>query len=301
MLFEVLFSPYSVASNATCRGRLCRRPLLRAGEFRDRALLVGFDYGHLAFRDGDYLLLPRGTLWRLECSEPLVLLGIEATGSSYRLPERGLLGEHALFDPAVLEAPALDEAFDAQRGTGEWSVRVKARGQLSVITYPHNPLDAVGWKGSLSPVRLNWRDIRPVTSDRYHLPPSVHATFSAERFAICTFCPRPSDPGALKVPFYHSNDDYDELIFYHRGRFFSRDQIGPGWMSLHPCGFTHGPHPKAYEASFREPRERTDEVAVMLDARDGLDPTEAAGAIEWPGYVDSWRADPDPSEPGPLR
>lgn len=250
------------------------------------------DYGHLAIRDGDYVVLPRGTLWRLETSAPVSLLMIEASGESYRLPERGPLGEHAVFDPAILDTPVLDERFVSQReAPGEWRVRVRARGAISTLTYPHSPLDAVGWKGSLAPVRLNWRDIRPVTSARYHLPPSAHTTFLAERFAVCTFCPRPieSDPGALKVPFYHSNDDYDEVIFYHRGNFFSRDDIQPGMITLHPCGFSHGPHPKALRASRENPRSETDEVAVMIDARDALDINPDAKQIEWPGYVNSWR------------
>ena len=106
-----------------------------------------------------------------------------------------------------------------------------------------------------------------------------------------TFCPRPieSDPGALKVPFYHSNDDFDEVIFYHRGSFFSRDDIQPGMLTLHPRGFTHGPHPKALAASQVAPRAQTDEVAVMLDARDALDIAPEASAIERPDYVSSWR------------
>lgn len=250
------------------------------------------DYGHLALRDGDYVVLPRGTLWRLEVSAPLSLLMIEASGDAYRLPDRGALGGHAVFDPGVLDVPTLDERFAAQRDApGEWRVLVKARGAVSTLRFPHNPLDAVGWKGNLSTLRLNWRDIRPVMSARYHLPPSAHTTFLADRFVVCTFCPRPieSDPGALKVPFYHSNDDFDEVLFYHRGDFFSRDDIHPGMLTLHPCGFSHGPHPKALRASLEHPKSETDEVAVMIDTRDALDVSPAAEEVEWPGYVDSWR------------
>jgi homogentisate 1,2-dioxygenase len=249
------------------------------------------DYGHLALGEGDYLLLPRGTLWRLESNQGFALLLIEATGAGLGLPDRGLLGDHALFDPAVLETPRLDERFRAQQDERPWRVQVKARGRLSTITYPWNPLDAVGWKGALAPVRLSWRDIRPVMSARYHLPPSVHTTFVADRFVVCTFCPRPleSDPGALRLPFYHSNDDYDELIFYHRGSFMSRDGIQPGMLTLHPSGFTHGPHPKAFEAARRAERRETDEVAVMLDARDPLDPAPDAERVEWAPYADSWK------------
>ena len=248
------------------------------------------DFGHLAYREGDYVLLPRGTMWRLEPKAATITLMIEATNGSYKLPERGILGPHAIFDPAALETPMLDDQFKAQR-EGEWRVEVKRRGAVSTITYPFNPLDAVGWKGNLSVVKLNWRDIRPVMSHRYHIPPSVHSTFVADRFVVCTFVPRPieSDPGALKVPFFHSNDDYDEVIFYHAGEFFSRDNIRPGMVTWHPCGFTHGPHPKAFEAGARAAKAMTDEVAVMIDARDALDMHDAASAEEWAGYVESWK------------
>ena len=251
------------------------------------------DYGHLAFRDGDFVMLPRGTMWRLEIAEATSLLLIEASNSSYRLPEKGIVGDHAIFDPAILDVPAMDEAFHDQQSENEWRVSVKRRGDLSTITYPFNPLDAVGWHGTLAPVRLNWRDIRPIMSHRYHIPPSAHTTFVADRFVVCTFVPRPmeSDPGALKVPFFHNNDDYDEVIFYHRGEFFSRDNIHPGMMTVHPAGITHGPHPKALAAGQKATRTETDEVAVMIDTRDALEVAAPLAFTEWSGYVDSWRSD----------
>ncbi len=249
------------------------------------------DYGHLAVRDGDYIMLPRGTLWRIDAKENLSALLIEATNASYGLPEKGIVGAHAVFDSAVLDVPQIDDAFRAQQGDAEWRVAIKRRNALSTQTFPFNPLDAIGWHGTLMPVRLNWRDIRPLMSHRAHLPPSAHTTFAAERFVVCTFCPRPleSDPGALKVPFFHSNDDYDEVIFYHAGEFFSRDNIHPGMITLHPSGFTHGPHPKAFQTGARGARTETNEVAVMLDARDALDVAALPESVEWPGYVDSWK------------
>jgi homogentisate 1,2-dioxygenase len=160
-----------------------------------------------------------------------------------------------------------------------------------MITYPFNPLDAIGWHGDLSVARLNVKDIRPVSSHRYHLPPSVHTTFLADRFVVCTFTPRPfeTDPGALKVPFFHNNDDYEEVLFYHAGNFFSRDNIHPGMMTLHPSGFTHGPHPKALKHMLVQPKPATDEYAVMIDARDAFEMGEGAKSVEWEGYVDSWK------------
>ncbi len=249
------------------------------------------DYGHLEISEGDYIVLPRSTMWRIESEQPMRMLLIEATNSAYTLPDKGLLGPHAIFDPAVLDAPVIDQPFLDQQDETEWTVRVKSRDRMSSITFPFNPLDAVGWKGDLCPVRVNWRDIRPLMSHRYHLPPSAHTTFVSSRFVVCTFAPRPfeTDPGALKVPFFHNNDDYDEVIFYHQGNFFSRDNIHPGMISFHPVGFTHGPHPKALKNAFEQKSAGTDEVAVMLDTRDSLEVDDGAWAIEWQGYVDSWQ------------
>jgi homogentisate 1,2-dioxygenase len=251
------------------------------------------DYGHLEFRDGDYIMLPRSTSWRMESDAPVSMLLIESTNASYQLPDKGLAGPHAIFDEAMLDIPRIDEPFLAQQDEEEWKVRVKSRDQFTDITFPFNPLDAMGWKGELCPVRINWRDMRPLMSHRYHLPPSVHTTFLSNRFVVCTFVPRPfeTDPDALKVPFFHNNDDYDEVIFYHKGEFFSRDNIHPGMVSWHPCGFTHGPHPKALQNAFAPKAAGTDEVAVMIDTRDSLDVDSMAEAIEWDGYVNSWKTD----------
>ena len=249
------------------------------------------DYGHLDIEAGDYMVIPRGTMWRVECAEPLRALLIEASNSSYRLPDKGLVGPHAIFDAAMLDTPRIDEAFKEQQDGSEWRVAIKRRNEISTVTYPFNPLDAVGWHGDLSVVRINMRHLRPLMSHRYHLPPSAHTTFVADRFVVCSFVPRPfeTDPGAMKVPFFHNNDDYDEAIFYHAGDFFSRDNIHPGMITLHPAGFTHGPHPKALQKVFQQTKAATDEYAVMIDTRDPLEVTAQAEQIEWREYVDSWK------------
>lgn len=252
------------------------------------------DYGHLSVEKGDYVVLPRSTMWRLEPASPMQILMIEATNDSYQLPEKGMVGPHAVFDAGMLDTPKIDQAFLDQQDENTWQVEVKRHNQISVITYPFNPLDAIGWHGDLTVVRINWRDIRPLMSHRYHLPPSAHTTFVANRFVVCTFVPRPieSDPGALKVPFYHNNDDYDEVLFYHEGDFFSRDNIEKGMVTFHPAGFTHGPHPKAFKAGMEYKKKFTDEVAVMLDTRDALNIGEAAESVENPEYVNSWQTKP---------
>jgi homogentisate 1,2-dioxygenase len=133
---------------------------------------------------------------------------------SYRLPEKGLVGQHASSIPPCSTCPRSTINSAPSRPRAPRQVKVKRREQISTVTYPFNPLDAVGWHGDLAPVRLNIADIRPLMSHRYHLPPSAHTTFLADRFVVCTFAPRPfeSDPGALKVPFFHNNDDFDEVI-----------------------------------------------------------------------------------------
>ena len=250
------------------------------------------DFGHLAFEPGDYIVLPRGTMWRLAPKGPARVLMVEATNTHFTLPDKGLLGGHAIFDPALLDAPKIDEAFKAhQEADGETRVEIKKRRQVSVATYPYNPLDVVGWHGELAPARLNIRHIRPLMSHRYHVPPSAHTTFVSDRFVVCTFAPRPfeTDPGALKVPFFHNNDDYDEVLFYHSGNFFSRDTIEAGMMTFHPSGFTHGPHPQALKNMLEQKKPGTDEYAVMIDTRDPLEVGEGAASAEVAGYVDSWK------------
>ena len=298
-------SPWDVADilhNAYCKYRLWRcdknMPALVRNADGDELLFVHqgqgdlfCDYGHLRLVEGDYVVVPRSTMWRLEPELPMTLLMIQATNDSYQLPDKGIVGPHAIFDPAMLDVPQINDRFVQQQDERPWTVKVKRHDQQSLIHYPYNPLDAVGWHGNLSVVRINWRAFRPLMSHRYHLPPSAHTTFVAGRFVVCTFVPRPieSDPGALKVPFYHSNDDFDEVLFYHAGDFFSRDNIDAGMVTFHPAGFTHGPHPKAFLAGQQYQKKFTDEVAVMLDTRDALMVGESAVATEDLDYVNSWK------------
>ena len=249
------------------------------------------DYGHLEFEAGDYIMLPRGTMWRLSPTAPAEVLMIEATNTHYSLPDKGILGPHAIFDPALFDAPAINDQFKEHQAEDiRTRVEIKKRGVVSIATYPYNPLDVVGWHGELSPVRINVRHIRPLMSHRYHVPPSAHTTFVSDRFVVCTFAPRPfeTDPGALKVPFFHNNDDYDEVLFYHAGDFFSRDNIDAGMMTFHPAGFTHGPHPKALKNMLEQKKPATDEYAVMIDTRDPLDVGADAEQVENCDYVNSW-------------
>ncbi len=247
------------------------------------------DFGPLAYEPGDYLLVPRGTSYRLHPSSASFLLVLESSGE-IGFPDRGALGQHALFDPAVLRVPTPGETSSLPaNANGEWELRIVRAGETTHVYYPFCPLNTVGWKGTATVLQLNVRDIRPVLSDRYHLPPSAHASFVMPGAVVCTFLPRPletGDPAALKVPFYHSNIDYDEVLFYHAGEFFSRVGILPGMMTLHPQGIHHGPQPGAAERS--KDARRTEEVAVMIDTRRPLRIAPAIGGVERTEYWQSW-------------
>lgn len=251
------------------------------------------EFGRLNYQAGDYLYVPRCSNYRFLGVGPQKRLVIEATNGYYSQPDRGMLGNHAIYDPGVLELPELGPSTqgptDAKRGL--WQIRVQRAGRPTLISYDRNPLDVVGYKGDLSAFKLPIGAIRPIMSHRAHLAPSVHTTFVADRFVICSFVPRPleEEAGAQRVPFFHRNVEYDEVIFYHAGDFFSRDNIRPGWVTFHPTGIHHGPHPKALANQFK--KTRTDEYAVMIDTRDPLEVDTAAAVTgcEWNEYWKSWK------------
>jgi len=244
-------------------------------------------FGVLDYAVGDYLVIPRGTTYRfLPDGQMQRYLLIESAGE-ITVPDRNQLGPHAQFDPAMIDTPE-PEPVPEDDGR-EWAVHIKRGGELTRVFYPFYPNDVVGWKGDLTVWRINVKDIRPVVSPRYHLPPSAHTTFLGRNLVICSFLPRPfeEDEGAMRVPFYHANIDFDEVLFYSAGHFFSREGIGPGMVTWHPQGIHHGPHPKAIAAS--RLKERTDEVAVMVDTFRPLRATAAATAVENENYWASWK------------
>ena len=250
------------------------------------------DYGDLEYRKGHYLIIPRGTTYRFVPSRPNTQFVIEAM-SEVHLPDRGMLGRHAQFDPMIIETPVLPQE---ERKTGsnlnrEFELRIKRQGDWTKVFYPWNPMNAAGWKGDLTPWAIHVDEIRPVISPRYHLPPTVHTTLVARNFVICSFLPRPfeSEPGAMKVPFYHRNIDFDEVLFYHSGNFFSREGISAGSVTWHPQGIHHGPHPHAEKNAANETA--TNEIAVMIDTARPLRPTALTEGVEFKSYPMSWRDD----------
>lgn len=248
--------------------------------------VIETDFGPLNFEKGDYIVVPRGTTYRLRIEEPSFFLLVESK-DELEQPTRGILGPNALYDPSIMETPEPQAIQDGK----EWELKIKRLNEYTSVFYPFNPIDVVGWKGDLSVWKINIKDICPVISHRAHIPPSVNTTFLAKDFVVCSFVPRPieSEEGSLKVPFYHRNIDYDEVIFYHDGDFFSRDNISSGSITFHPQGIHHGPHPKALRNSMTNPKTHTDEYAVMIDTRNPLFPDEDAENMEWKEYHMSWK------------
>lgn len=244
-------------------------------------------YGHLSFTKGDYIIMPRGTTYKMFTNSALCKILLVESTSEFEEPNRGLLGPNALYDQTAIKTP--EASLGSEQDLKEYKVLVKRLGKISTITYPFNPLDVSGWKGSLYPKKLSIYDYCPVMSHRYHIPPSGHTTFVCKNFVVCSFVARPledSKEGVLKVPFYHSNIDYDEVLFYHEGDFFSRDGIDAGALTFHPQGIHHGPHPNAFKAS--QDKTYTNEFAVMIDTRFPLRPTNWFSENENKNYWKSW-------------
>jgi homogentisate 1,2-dioxygenase len=197
------------------------------------------EYGPLEYRAGDYLLLPRGTTYRMlpdGTADPLVL--VVESRQRVGFPDWGLLGRHYVFDPAVAETPE-PEAHDEP---GEWEVRIKRAGRFTSIFYEFHPCDVVGWKGDVAPLRLPFDAVRGVGSHRIHLPPTVHATFQAEGFLLMSMGPRPleREEGARRGAPYHRNVDYDEVNFCHLFEGFRDSGWQTGYIRFFPQGFHHG-------------------------------------------------------------
>ncbi len=250
------------------------------------------EYGNLEFKKGSYVVIPKCLNHTILSSQSSKFFVIEDKNTHFEEPDRGMLGKNAIYDSQAIQRPNLDNLhkslLDLEHDIIE--IHVKKMGELTTFTYDSSVYDTIGWKGDLYPYALHVDDIMPVMSHRSHLPPSAHSTFVARDFVVCTFLPRPleSDADALKVPFYHQNIDYDEVLFYHDGDFFSRDNLHAGMMSFHPAGFPHGPHPKAVKSIGG--KTHTNEYAVMVDTRQPLKVANDMTNIELEEYWKSWMA-----------
>jgi homogentisate 1,2-dioxygenase len=245
-------------------------------------------FGELAYRAHDYVVIPTGTTYRVAPAEATRMLVYESTGT-VTIPRRyrnefGQLEEHAPYYERDFRAPALKAPIATQ---GAYEVRVTNGGRNAVYLVQNHPCDVVGWDGYCYPYAFNLDEFAPITG-KLHQPPPAHATFEAPGAAFCAFVPRLFDyhPLAIPVPYNHSSVDCDEVLYYVSGNFMSRRGVEEGSITLHAAGAPHGPQPGAVEQSLG--KKSTDEIAVMIDTFRPLGLAEAALECEDPEYFRSW-------------
>lgn len=245
--------------------------------------------GNLDFEYGDYLLVPRGIIYQIEFNDEDNRLFIVESRSPIYTPKRyrnwfGQLLEHSPFCERDIRRPMELETHDE---AGDFLIKVKKQDDIFDMVYATHPFDVVGYDGHNYPYAFSIHDFEPITG-RIHQPPPVHQTFETDAFVVCSFCPRLYDyhPDSIPAPYNHSNIDSDEVLYYVDGDFMSRNDIGPGHISLHPAGIPHGPHPGATERSIGQVK--TDELAVMVDTFKPLKLTKAAMNIADEDYFTSW-------------
>lgn len=247
-------------------------------------------YGDVAFRPGDYVVIPRGTIWRIRYDQhPVRVVVVESNGPvttprRYR-NEYGQMLEHAPFTERDFRPPHQLNTFDE---TGDFPIVVKARGRHTLYRHRFHPFDVVGWDGFVYPVAFSIHDFSPITG-KLHMPPPIHQTFMGHNFVVCSFCPRMLDyhPDAIVIPYNHSNVDSDEVLYYCNDKFGSRKGIEEGSITVHPLGIPHGPQPGAVERSIGH--KETQELAMMVDTFHPLKLTRQALELEDPNYWKSWQ------------
>jgi homogentisate 1,2-dioxygenase len=245
--------------------------------------------GNLDFKYGDYLLVPRGIIYKIDFdTEDNRLFIVESRRPIYT-PKRyrnwfGQLLEHSPFCERDLRRPTELESYDE---IGDFVIKVKKKDEIIEMVYASHPFDVVGYDGYNFPYAFSIHDFEPITG-RIHQPPPVHQTFETDAFVVCSFVPRLYDyhPLAIPAPYNHSNIDSDEVLYYVDGDFMSRNDVKPGNISLHPAGIPHGPHPGAYERSIG--KTETQELAVMVDTFKPLMVTDEAMKIADEKYYQSW-------------
>jgi homogentisate 1,2-dioxygenase len=246
-------------------------------------------YGNIEFKYGDYLIIPRGTTYRIDFeTEENKLLYIESF-SPIVSPKRyrnnfGQFLEHSPFCERDFRLPKDLKTHDEK---GEFKILSKKQGVMWEYTHSNHPFDVIGWDGFHYPYAFSIHDFEPITG-RIHMPPPIHQQWEASGFVVCSFVPRMYDyhPKSIPSPYHHSNIDSEELLYYVDGDFMSRNNIEKGQITLHPGGIPHGPHPGAIERSVG--KKATEELAVMIDPFKPLMITEEALKLEVDDYYKSW-------------
>jgi homogentisate 1,2-dioxygenase len=246
------------------------------------------NFGKLDLRTGDYVVIPRGVIWKMSVNEEIRTLIIEST-QPIETPERyrnrfGQLLEHSPFCERDIRTPVLE---DFQISGKSVEVITKVAEGFQQYKYASHPFDVVGWDGYYYPWIFNIYDFEPITG-RLHQPPPVHQTFQSHGFVVCSFVPRLYDyhPEAIPAPYAHSNVDSDEILYYIGGSFMSRKGIEPESITYHPMGLPHGPQPGKIEESINQ--QETNEIAVMIDTFKPLKLTDNLKVVDDKDYPKSW-------------
>ena len=245
--------------------------------------------GNLDFKYGDYVLIPRGTIYKIDFdTEDNRLFIVESRRPIYT-PKKyrnwfGQLLEHSPYCERDIRRP---QELETHNEKGNFLIKVKKQDDIIEMVYATHPFDVVGYDGYNYPYSFSIHDFEPITG-RIHQPPPVHETFETDTFVVCSFVPRLYDyhPLSIPAPYNHSNIDSDEVLYYVDGDFMSRNDVEAGHISLHPAGIPHGPHPGATERSIG--KTKTDELAVMVDTFKPLRVTEEAMKIADEDYYKSW-------------
>lgn len=245
--------------------------------------------GNIQFKEGDYLVIPRGTIYKINFDTNENRHFIVESYNPVYTPKRyrnyfGQLLEHSPYCERDLRFP---EELETHDKIGDHLIKLKKEHMIHEYVYAAHPFGVVGCDGYNFPYAFSIHDFEPITG-RVHQPPPVHQTFETSRFVLCSFCPRLYDyhPEAIPAPYNHSNIDSDEVLYYVDGDFMSRNHVNEGYISLHPAGIPHGPHPGAMERSIG--KKKTDELAVMVDTFAPLKLTQLAIDLSDGKYHKSW-------------
>ena len=248
------------------------------------------EYGKIKFEDWDYLIIPKGTTYQIKFDDyKNNKVFIIESATPYEIPshfrnEYGQLTEEAPYYERDFRVPEFMEPVDKKT---DFKLMLKVRGKMFEFRLPHHPFDVVGWDGFLYPYAFNIKEYAPKVG-KIHLPPPIHLLFKTENFVICNFVPRLYDfhPNAIPAPYYHSNVDSDEVLYYVHGDFMSRTGVQEGSITLHPMGIPHGPQPGRTEASIG--KKETDEYAIMIDTFQPLRVTKNVKETMVDEYSQSW-------------
>ncbi|MFT7589723.1 MAG: homogentisate 1,2-dioxygenase, partial [Limisphaerales bacterium] len=246
-------------------------------------------YGNIEFKYGDYVIVPRGTIYQIDFDTEDNRLLIVESFSPVTFPDRyqnkyGQLLEHSPICERDIKRPGELLTHDEK---GAFNFLIKKQGIIYPYEYASHPFDLIGWDGYHYPWSISIHDFEPITG-RLHMPPPIHQTFACKNFVVCSFVPRMYDyhPLSIPAPYNHSNIDSDEVLYYVAGEFMSRKHVERGMFTLHPGGIPHGPHPGTYEGSIG--KKETKELAVMVDTFRPLKMTTNAVKVEDPDYYQSW-------------